>query len=90
MKGAALLICGTILLLSALPGAFEVVIHEMSCGDPSMCNLHGTRSMLGTNFTYYTSCCSTDLCNKSAGTVPRPFWGLLVVSTLSIVLGILH
>uniref|UniRef100_A0A803T9X8 UPAR/Ly6 domain-containing protein n=1 Tax=Anolis carolinensis TaxID=28377 RepID=A0A803T9X8_ANOCA len=61
-------------------GALELVIHEMSCGNPSMCGLRGTRSMLGTNFTYYTTCCSTDLCNKAVRQDLHIFWGLLLAS----------
>ncbi|XP_077187375.1 uncharacterized protein LOC143834424 [Paroedura picta] len=65
-------------------GALELVIQEKSCGDPSMCWAHGTRSMLGTNFTYSTSCCSTDLCNRGAGGLSAS-QGLLTVSLLSVV-----
>ncbi|XP_060094210.1 CD59 glycoprotein-like [Heteronotia binoei] len=66
-------------------GALELVIQEKSCGDPSMCWAHGTRSMLGANFTYSTSCCSTDLCNRGAGGLGTSR-GLLTVSILSVVM----
>ncbi|XP_028575700.2 lymphocyte antigen 6 complex locus protein G6c [Podarcis muralis] len=66
-------------------GALELVIYEKTCGDSSMCGAHGTRSMLGTNFTFYSSCCDTDLCN-SAARGPSLFWGQAALIPLSIIL----
>lgn len=66
-------------------GALELVIHEKSCGDPSMCGAHGTRSMFGANFTYDTFCCSTDLCNR--GSVGfSTFWGVMLFTIFSCIL----
>ncbi|KAF7236195.1 Lymphocyte antigen 6G6e, partial [Varanus komodoensis] len=64
-------------------GAFELVIQNKNCGDSSMCGAHGTHSMLGTNFTYYTYCCSTDLCNGASGKF-RAFWELLTLTSLAL------
>lgn len=65
-------------------GALELVIHEKSCGDPSMCGAHGTRSMFGANFTYDTFCCSTDLCNTASAGLSI-FQGLSLFPLLSII-----
>ncbi|ETE68525.1 hypothetical protein L345_05679, partial [Ophiophagus hannah] len=66
-------------------GALELVIHEKTCGDPSMCGARGIRNILGINFTYSTFCCSTDLCNGVAEEFSA-FWRLLVFTPFLLVL----
>ncbi|XP_060127137.1 protein Bouncer-like [Zootoca vivipara] len=66
-------------------GALELVIYEKTCGDPSMCGAHGTRPILGTNFTFYSSCCDTDLCNSAARGLSL-FWGQAALIPLSVIL----
>uniref|UniRef100_A0A8D0GYU4 UPAR/Ly6 domain-containing protein n=1 Tax=Sphenodon punctatus TaxID=8508 RepID=A0A8D0GYU4_SPHPU len=63
-------------------GALQLVIYEKSCGGPSLCWTHGIRWVLGANFTYSTSCCSTDLCNGAREGLSTGLWAVLATALL--------
>ncbi|XP_006013400.1 prostate stem cell antigen-like [Latimeria chalumnae] len=46
-------------------GDFQITFHEKSCAASLMCDVVGTKTTLGINFTYHSTCCDTDLCNGS-------------------------
>ncbi|XP_055019334.1 protein Bouncer-like [Boleophthalmus pectinirostris] len=62
-------------------GDFQVEVTERSCVAASMCGQTGHKHALGLNFTFYNTCCDTNLCN-SAPTSSANYWSASAITLL--------